>query len=106
MESIYLMKENGRESQQTLTVEITQDFGVGNPATAGVDFILGAEFSGPVTFLPSEQHKKLTFQILDDDIVENPEQFRLRVLLPEGSPTDLSAGSDALITIVDNDGEC
>lgn len=79
----------------TITVRYATSDG---SATAGSDY---AATSGSVTFGPGETQKTVTVTILDDALVENPENFFVNLSNPTGA--SLSTGSTATVTINDGD---
>ncbi|WP_161602336.1 cellulose binding domain-containing protein [Tautonia marina] len=77
---------------------IRVDYGTGDgTATAGSDYV---STSGTLTFAPGEVVKEVVVAILDDDLVEGEEAFRLSLAGPVGASL---ARAEGLATVGDND---
>ena len=71
------------------------------PTDAGVDYVI---FSKPVTFAACEDEGCVDIEIVDDDIVEDVEDFAV-TLLRDGLDKDIELGNAlATIEIFDDDG--
>ena len=55
-----------------------------------------------LVFLPGETEKLVTVVTLDDSVTENAEQFLVSLFVPSG--VVLGNPSEAVVTILDNDG--
>ncbi len=69
-------------------------------ATMNADY---APASGSVTFGPGETQKTISVMILDDNLIENPEDFFVTLSNPSGGSLDPAGGSVATVNISDND---
>ena len=83
------------ESGKTLHVPISI---INGTAKSGQDFLLGSD---KITLVPGETSKKVTVQIIDDQVSELNETFTVKL----GDPGDALLGdiTQAVVTIEDND---
>ena len=58
------------------------------------------------SFSPSETVRFILIPIINDDIREEMEQFRVQLSLPSGSTGVVLDQSSAIVQIVDEDREC
>ena len=80
-------------------------FTLPRPAVSGMDF---QPLSIMLTFGPNESKKTVTVSVLDDSILEGSERFFVDLSLDPSVPEGAVLGSDsrAVVTVVDNDGQC
>lgn len=87
--------ELSAESGKTINVPVSVSNGT---AKSGQDFALGSD---KITLVPGETSKKITVQIIDDQVSELDETFTVKL----GDPGDALLGDidQAVVTIEDND---
>ncbi len=91
-------------SAGTVVVEVVPSVLAGGGAVAGTDFVTTPI---SVTFGPGELRRTLTIPVIDDTVVEGTERFQFNLRLGAGSAAGSAvdtAASNAVITIIDNDG--
>ena len=89
-------------SVEPLRYLVSLDSGAG-AAVPGVDFVDPGTVT--VALAPGQQEKTFTVALLDDDEVEDPENFRLSMTRHYGNPSwaRLGTTTEATVTIVDDD---
>ena len=89
-------------SVEPLRYLVSLDSGAG-AAVPGVDFVDPGTVT--VALAPGQQEKSFTVALLDDDEVEDPENFRLSMTRHYGNPSwaRLGTTTEATVTIVDDD---
>ena len=72
----------------------------------GKDFIIGSPITR-LTFKPEDQRLSISVMIIDDEIVEETQEFRLFLSVATNSIVQYALGeyAEAVIPIIDNDGE-
>ena len=103
--SVVLRKDSGRISERT-DIAVMVDLSGTFSATRGPDFEV-ALLSTRIDFAPNEQEETISLTIVDDNLPEGLESFRLTVTSVElgfGPRSDTFATTEVFIT--DNDGTC
>ena len=104
-DDILIMKEDGRVTEQELTVQLV--ISAASTATRGEDFDLNQDGETlSFTFPAAAQQLAIPLEIIDDLLPETAEEFQLFLQSPQGAPAfSISINAVATVIIMDNDGK-